>query len=102
MGRIATTATPIRPGAVLVLEVAQASLHGDRTRKARIYARAGIADYWIVNLVPRVLEVYGDPVSLDSAHRRWGYRMVRSLGPGESITPLAAPQASVAIADLLP
>ncbi|MGH7334084.1 MAG: Uma2 family endonuclease [Candidatus Rokuibacteriota bacterium] len=88
--------------AALVVEVAHASLRLDRTRKARIYARAGIPDYWIVNLVTRVLEVYRDPVALDSAHRRWEYRMVRSLGPGDSVTPLAAPQASIAVADLLP
>lgn len=88
--------------AVLVVEVAHASLRLDRTRKARIYARAGIPDYWIVNLLTRVLEVYRDPIFLDPARRRWEYRMVRSLGPGESITPLAAPQASVPVADLLP
>ncbi len=89
-------------GAVLVVEVAHASLRLDRNRKARIYARAGISDYWIVNLVTRVLEVYRDPVALDPARRRWEYRMVRSLGPSESVTPLAAPQASIAVADLLP
>jgi len=41
--------------AVLVVEVSQTSLAFDRRRKASIYARAGIPDYWIVNLVERVL-----------------------------------------------
>ncbi len=88
--------------AVVVVEVADTSLRLDRTRKARIYARAGIPDYWIVNLTTRILEVYRDPIAVDPARRRWEYRMVRSLGPDESISPLAAPHASIAVADLLP
>jgi Uma2 family endonuclease len=88
--------------AVLVVEVAKASLRLDRSRKARVYARAGVPDYWIVNLVTGVLEVYREPVLIDPARRRWEYRMVRSLGPGEFISPLAAPHASIAVADLLP
>jgi Uma2 family endonuclease len=88
--------------AVLVVEVAGASLRFDRTRKGRIYARAGIPDYWIVNLATRVLDVYRDPVVIDPARRRWEYRMVRSLGPDESISPLAAPHTSIAVVDLLP
>ncbi len=47
---------PSRPE--LVVEVALASLALDRGEKASLYARAGVADYWIVNLVDNVLEVY--------------------------------------------
>ena len=47
-------AHPSRP--VLVVEVADTSLALDRLRKAGLYARAGIADYWVVNLVDEVLE----------------------------------------------
>lgn len=46
---------------VLVVEVADTSLAKDRLRKGGLYARAGIADYWIVNLVDRVVEVYRQP-----------------------------------------
>jgi Uma2 family endonuclease len=50
------------PGDVaLVVEVADSSLHRDRTAKRRIYARAGIPVYWIVNLVDRRIEVYTAP-----------------------------------------
>jgi Uma2 family endonuclease len=52
------------PGPVeigLVIEVADATLAGDRVDKGRIYARAGIACYWIVNLVDRQVEVYTVP-----------------------------------------
>ena len=52
-------AHPTRPA--LVVEVAQSGLHLARGRKAAAYARAQIADYWIVNLVDRVLEVHREP-----------------------------------------
>ncbi len=51
------------PGAsdvALVIEVADTTLARDRTRKKRLYARAGIAPYWIVNLADGVVEVYDD------------------------------------------
>lgn len=45
----------------LVIEVADSSLERDRTIKKRIYARAGIPIYWIVNLPERQIEVYSQP-----------------------------------------
>ena len=53
------TAHPSRPA--LIVEVAQSGLHLVRGRKAAAYARAGIADYWILNLAGRVLEVHREP-----------------------------------------
>src|SRR5215470_19811293 len=47
--------------AVLLVEVAESSLAFDRGHKGSVYARADIPDYWIVNLVDRVLEVYREP-----------------------------------------
>ena len=47
---------------VLIVEVADSSLQFDRNEKASLYARAGIADYWIINLVDHILQVYRDPV----------------------------------------
>ncbi len=50
------------PGDVdLVIEVADSTLPGDRADKGRIYARAGLAVYWIVNLVDQQIEVYENP-----------------------------------------
>ncbi len=86
--------------AALVVEVADASLQLDRRVKARIYARAGITDYWIVNLLDGVVEVHRDPVS--AGRRGSRYRDVTAVTAGERIVPLAAPFASIAIADLLP
>ena len=47
----------------LVVEVAGVSLQRDQTLKRRIYATAGIPQYWIVNLVDRCIEVYHQPAS---------------------------------------
>jgi Uma2 family endonuclease len=80
--------------AVLVVEVAGTSLAYDRGEKARLYARAGFPEYWIVNLGAEVVEVHRDP-SAD------GYRHVASLGRDASISPLGAPGA-VAASELLP
>ena len=56
----------------LVVEVADASLDRDRGAKARLYARAGIRAYWIVNLVDRQVEVHEDPTGpvAEPAYRR--------------------------------
>jgi Uma2 family endonuclease len=53
------TAHPAEP--VLVLEVALTSLDFDREQKSSLYARAGQPEYWIVNLVDRMLEIRRDP-----------------------------------------
>lgn len=45
----------------LVAEVSDSTLANDRGLKKRIYARAAIAEYWIVNLVERQIEVFSDP-----------------------------------------
>lgn len=84
--------------AVLVVEVSKSRLRFDRARKAALYARNGVEDYWIVNIVDRVLEVHRDPVR----GRHPVYRSIRTLQPDETVTPLAAPAARILIADLLP
>jgi Uma2 family endonuclease len=86
--------------AALLVEVAQTSLHVDRGLKARDYARAGIADYWIVNLVDRVVEVHREPAA--ERPRRFGYRNVRVALPGEILTPLALPSVQLAVGSVLP
>ncbi len=93
-------AHPARP--VLALEVADASLDFDRRHKGSLYARAGVQDYWIVNLIARVLEVYRDPVPDPSAPCGWRYRSVTTLAPPAVAGLLALPSARVAVADLLP
>jgi len=84
----------------LVVEVADSSLRKDRDEKSSLYARNGVADYWIVNLVDRVLEVRRDPARVSGG--RWKYRSVRVLKPGAVVRPLAAPRARLRVAHLLP
>ena len=94
------TAHPSRP--VLVVEVAETSLALDRLRKGSLYARGGVSDYWVVNLVDEVLEVYRDPVRTPSGHGDWKYDSVRLLRRHAVVTPLAAPRARIRVAALLP
>ena len=91
---------PARP--VLVVEVSDSSLRLDRERKGSLYARAGLGDYWIVNLVERVLEIYREPVADPCAMYGWRYASVTVLGPDASASPLAAPTASIIVHALLP
>ncbi len=88
--------------AALVVEIAETSLSIDREHKTGLYARAGVTDYWIVNLREAALEVYRQPVPATSAPFGWQYQSVRRLVRGASIAPLAAPQTAIAVADLLP
>jgi len=87
---------------VLLVEVAESTIALDRRRKGGLYARAGVAEYWILNLNDRVLEVYRQPVRSASARYGWKYRSVRLLKPGAVVSPLAAPAARIRVADLLP
>ena len=87
---------------VLAIEVADSSLDFDREHKGSLYARAGIQDYWIVNLVDRVLEVYRDPGPDRSAPHGWRYRSVATLTSPAVVVPLAFTSSQIAVADLLP
>jgi Uma2 family endonuclease len=49
--------------ALLVIEVADSSLRGDRVIKGRLYAESGIPEFWLVNLVDGVVEVHRDPTA---------------------------------------
>lgn len=93
-------AHPKRP--VLIVEVALSRLGFDREHKGSLYARAGIADYWIVNISDRRLEVYRDPVRDGAAPFGWRYGHAVALDPGERVWPLATPEAAVAVSDLMP
>ena len=81
--------------AVLVVEVSSSSLVFDRGPKLAAYARAGVPEYWIVNLVDRSVEVYREPAG-------GVYRSKRTSGPGEHVAPLERPDVQISVADLLP
>lgn len=86
--------------AALIVEVSLSTLAYDRTRKAALYARAAIADYWIINLNTHQVEVHRNPIAL--AEDVFGYADITFYHSGQAIAPLAMPNAVVAVADLLP
>jgi hypothetical protein len=88
--------------AVLVVEISDTTLAQDRAIKAGLYARAGIPEYWIVNLPERVVEVYRGPVPMPGQALDHGYRALTRLFPGETLAPRVAPEAAVPVADVLP
>ena len=83
--------------ALLVVEVSDSSLPQDRLSKSRIYAGAGVPDYWILNLRNGCVEVFRVP---DVEQRVYGARVIAR--PGDRLELLAVPGASVAVDDLLP
>jgi Uma2 family endonuclease len=86
----------------LAIEVADWSLTFDRHYKGSLYARAGIGDYWIVNLIDRVLEVYRDPGQDASAPYGWRYRWLETLTAPAVVVPLALTALRIPVADLIP
>ena len=73
---------PAPSDVALVVEVADSSLQRDQTLKKRIYARAGIAVYWVMNLLDRRIEVYREPAA---AAKPPDYRHRQDYGTGDNI-----------------
>jgi Uma2 family endonuclease len=91
------------PGnAVLVGEIADTSLRFDRGAKASLYAAAGIPEYWIVNLVERVVEVRSQPGADPSQPFHAGYAVASTYRDDESFAPLTSVGVRIRVADLLP
>ncbi len=80
---------------ILLVEISESSLRFDQGRKLTAYARAGIKEYWIVNLVKRWVEIYQEP-SPDGT-----YGSVTRKQSGESVAPAAFPDATMQVSDLL-
>ena len=81
--------------ALLVVEVADSSLARDRL-KAAIYARAGIPEYWLVDVAARTVEVHTEPTS----RRTPRYRTVHLLGVEDTLTTPALPKLKLSLATL--
>lgn len=79
----------------LLVEVSDSSLDRDRKQKAPLYARAGVRELWIVDLVERKLEIHRQP-GPD------GYRTGTILAESEPASAIFAPKAFVQVSDLLP
>jgi Uma2 family endonuclease len=86
---------PTGKDVLLVIEVAETSLAYDGGEKADLYAAAGIADYWVVNLPDRSIEVRRDP-------GRGRYRSLKTSAGDDEVRPLAFPEAVLRPAVLWP
>ncbi len=84
---------PLPEEVMLVVEIADTSLDHDTTTKAALYAAAGIADYWVVDLVARAVIVFRDPVA-----GRYDTRTTHRAG--RPLFPLACPEATLEPAEL--
>lgn len=85
----------------IVIEVADSSLRRDRENNRRIYARNGVAVYWIVNVADRLVEVYTGPSGVTAAP---DYATATTYRPGDAVPVVIAGTAAgtVNVSDLLP
>jgi Uma2 family endonuclease len=76
----------------LVVEISGSTLGFDLTTKAELYARAGIIEYWVVDVAARRLIVHRDP-------REGLYRSVTAYSESEAASPLASPKSAFSVGD---
>jgi Uma2 family endonuclease len=100
--------------AALVVEVSDTSVRYDTTTKVGAYAAGGIRDYWVLDVNARQLLVFRDPqpdpsvqpasaasaVSAVPGTHTFATRL--TLNPTDTVSPLAAPTATITVAELLP
>lgn len=87
------TANPRARDVMLIVEVADSSLRFDRTRKLRLYAEAGIPEYWVASVAGEWIEVCRSPQGS-------AYRDVRRAQRTETIAPLAFPDVVIPLAEI--
>jgi Uma2 family endonuclease len=76
----------------LVIEISGSTLGFDLTTRAELYARAGIVEYWVVDVAARRLVGHRDP-------REGLYHSVTAYGEEETVTPLASPRSEFRVSD---
>lgn len=85
---------PTPDDVLLLIEVADSSLDYDRGDKLAAYGKAGIEEYWLVNLEEQCVEIHREP-------HFTGYTSTRVLKPGDHAAPSAFPDVIVDLAELL-
>ncbi len=81
--------------ALLVIEVAFSSLAIDRKLKARLYAEAGVPEYWVVDVANGEVIVHAGPSAA-------GYRRIEHVGRDAVLVPSELPSVIVRVVDILP
>ena len=79
----------------LVVEVSDSSLHFDLTTKASLYARAGIVEYWVLDVTAQRCVVHRNP-------QAGVYTSIVAYAKGEEVAPLAAPDRLLSVASVFP
>lgn len=87
--------------AALIVEVSDKTLNYDRTRKASLYAKEAIQDYWVLNLKKHQLEIFRRPIPDSDAWHGFSYGDQHIAVEGESVSPLIKPNALIAVTDML-
>lgn len=90
-----TNANPTASEVRLVVEISDTTLGFDLGTKARLYARAGISEYWVVDITGRRIIVHRNPGT-------GTYASVVACSEGESISPLAKPSSSFPVSSAFP
>jgi Uma2 family endonuclease len=85
---------PLAEDVLLLIEVADSSLRMDREVKAPLYARHGVPEYWIVDLVARRVVVHRGPGDA-------GYASLSEARAGERLEPALLPEVTLAVAEIL-
>jgi Uma2 family endonuclease len=80
---------------LLVVEVSDTTLRLDRGRKSDLYGRAGVQEYWIVNVSERVVEVRREPSPA-------GFKSIRILQPEDEVAPPGPDGTAIRASELLP
>ncbi len=91
----AAPADTLPSSALLVIEVAEASLRRDLGLEAALYAASDVREYWVVDLTSRALVVHRD-----SDGTRW--TQITTLRPGATVTPVAFPDLTLPLDAFLP
>jgi len=87
---------------VLLVEVSDSSLRYDRTVKSSLYARAGIPEYWILNLRERQVETFCKPIRDPDARFAWRYAETKIYAENDPLAPLKLPSKFLVVTTLLP
>jgi Uma2 family endonuclease len=85
---------PVPDEVLLLVEISHTTARYDRETKASLYAEAGIAEYWILNIPENILEVRTDPADGQ-------YRRTKILRPGQTISPQQLPGITFSVDDIL-
>jgi Uma2 family endonuclease len=87
-------AHPTPESILLVVEVADTSVDYDRDVKVPLYARAGVAEVWLVDLLQDAVEIYSHPAGGQ-------YQASRTASRGDSLTPQYLPTVTISVDSIL-